>query len=135
MRSIPYGYRMKDGRMICHEQEAEAVRTAFQMYLEGDSLTGISKKTGIGRVHAGMARLLTDVKYLGTEDFPQIIDKELFDRVQEAYRRRREEHKRPTRMRASKPVPTEFEVKDCGIRFEDPFKEAVYLYSQIQERS
>jgi len=135
MRSIPYGYRMVNGKMILHEQEAEAVKQAFRLYLDGDSLVGISKETGIGRVQAGMTRLLTDSKYLGTEDFPQIIDKELFDKVQDAYSKRRGERKRSSRVRIRKPVPMEFELSDSIATFEDPFKEAAFLYSQIQERS
>ena len=49
------------------------------------SLKGLGVKNANGRVawtHASIGRILENHNYLGTEYYPQIIEKELFDRVQ-----------------------------------------------------
>lgn len=49
MRSIPYGYEFKSGMPCILPEEAEKVKQAFNLYLSGESLRAISRKTGINR--------------------------------------------------------------------------------------
>ena len=81
-----YGYRIKDGRMVIYEDEAETVRRIFKMYLEGDSCFLIAEKlndegipsTRGARFSGSMiSLLLRNIRYTGdalcqkyfTEDF------------------------------------------------------------------
>ena len=134
MRTIPYGYEMKNGRYQVVPEEAEALTTAFRSYLRGDSLRNISNDTGIGKTHSGIARLLIDRRYLGTTEFPQIVDQDLFDRVQAVREKRLQEHQRPERVRVPFEAKTQFTMLPATDEFTDPVLEAQYRYSLIRAK-
>ena len=90
---MPMGYTLVDGKIEIHEEARLIVEQIFREYATGKSTNSIANKlreadgddTQNSRkwVHAAVGRVLENEKYLGTEQYPQIIDKELFDRVQE----------------------------------------------------
>ena len=42
-RKMPYGYEIRDGNYVISEPMAENVRSIYQLYLNGQSYSGISK--------------------------------------------------------------------------------------------
>lgn len=97
-RTIPFGYQMRQGKIICEQTEADAVKNIFSMYLAGESLKRIAQimtERGI-RYHQHteqwnkhmVKRILENEHYLGDEEYPQIIEGEdyLAVRLQKADR-------------------------------------------------
>lgn len=88
----PMGYEWKDGKIQISEDYSELVLKIFTDYDAGLSTTQIAKNlvkaeivNSNGRVawtHATVGRILENPRYLGTKDYPQIVGKALFDRVQ-----------------------------------------------------
>ena len=88
----PIGYKVMNGKIVVYEEHKKLVEQIFRDYDSGISTWRIAKnlkEQGIenakGRVtwtHASIGRILENYNYLGTEDYEQIIDRELFERVQ-----------------------------------------------------
>ena len=88
----PIGYKVINGKIEVYEEHRKLVEQIFRDYDSGistwqiaKSLKGLGVKNANGRVawtHASIGRILENHNYLGTEYYPQIIEKELFDRVQ-----------------------------------------------------
>lgn len=134
MRLIPIGYSIVDGKAVVNPDESRAVNMAFELYLSGESLINIGKKTGINRSHAGIANILEDSKYLGTDFYPQVVDQELFDKVQRLRKDRRKAHARPERKHQEAIVQTEFIMKKGSRTPKNPFERAQYRYEQIKPK-
>lgn len=134
MRSIPYGYKVMNGRAVIDQVEGKKVRDAFQMYAAGSSLAGIKQALEINRYHAGIDNILKDRKYLGTEFYPPLIDQELFDQVQKARQKRKEAYAKPQRKRKDAIVQTQFTLKPVKKHLKDPFAQAQYVYQLIKEK-
>lgn len=89
----PIGYKVLNGKIVVYEEHRRLVEQIFIDYNNGISALRIAKKLKekgvknandkISWTHASIGRILENHNYLGTEDYPQIIDKELFDRVQQ----------------------------------------------------
>ena len=87
-RTIPFGYCMNNGEITAEPKEIYAVATIFSEYLNGSSLLQIarlmeSEKIGYtaDSVHWNknmVKRIIENRKYLGTDKYPQIIDKDTF---------------------------------------------------------
>ncbi|MDR0851689.1 MAG: recombinase family protein [Clostridiales Family XIII bacterium] len=87
-RSIPFGYTVEMGVIVTDAGEAAAVREAFQRYRDGASylnIAGSFSARGIaflpGRTDWNknrIKRILEDIRYTGTNDYPQIIEEEVF---------------------------------------------------------
>lgn len=88
-RTIPFGYMMKDGKIIANPKEVLAVVTIFSEYLAGKSLSEIADQMtvpysdGIRWNKNMVKRILENEKYLGTEIYPQLISKDLFKAANE----------------------------------------------------
>ena len=88
---MPIGYKMIDGKITIYEEHSKIVDQIFKDYNNGISAVRTAlelKEQGIrnakGRVswnHVSVGKILENHNYLGTEYYPQIIDKELFDRT------------------------------------------------------
>ena len=88
----PIGYKVLNGKIVVYEEHRKIVEQIFRDYDSGISALRIAKDLkdrGIKNVHARVGwshvfigRILENYNYLGTEDYEQIIDKELFERVQ-----------------------------------------------------
>ena len=99
--TIPFGYRVEDGRYVINEKTAPIVQEIFKRYANGetaksicDSLNARDIKTARGKTfgRTSLNKMLQNRKYLGIYIFngqeheggiPQIIDKDLFEKVGE----------------------------------------------------
>lgn len=91
-RILPYGYCCENGKVILQPQESKILVWIYKEYTEGGSLSGIAKQlnndgveymAGVIAWNKGrLKRLLEDKRYLGTENYPPIIDKEIYETVQ-----------------------------------------------------
>ena len=89
---MPIGYKVEEGRIIICEEARKIVKQIFTEYDCGIAATKIAaglKEKGIpngnGKVswtHVSIGRILENSNYLGNEYYPQIIEKDLFNRVQ-----------------------------------------------------
>ena len=134
MRMIPYGYRVENGRAVIDEKEAQNVQQAFQMYLSGKSLRSISRCLGINRQFCGISRLLEDQKYMGTNFYPKIIERTLFEEVQKVRQQSRKKYTRRTRESAKAKVFTSFRMAPAVQQMQDPFEQAQYVFSLIEAK-
>ncbi|MBR1432255.1 MAG: recombinase family protein [Ruminiclostridium sp.] len=87
-RNIPFGYMMRGGKYLTEPAESEAVRQIFDMYLNGMSLKSIAAEmtvpynTNKPLWNRNMvSRILENKRYLGDDTYPQIIDRDTFDRA------------------------------------------------------
>lgn len=91
-RHMPIGYLMQDGKIHADQEKIEVVRMIFTEYLSGISTYQLAKRlTEMGYLnannksswnHGSIGRILENTKYLGDEFYPQIIDNEIFESVQ-----------------------------------------------------
>lgn len=87
-RYIPYGYTMENGDIVIEQNEAKIIRYIFETYIAGATLKDIADRLTAEQVvysekktewnKARVMRILDNVKYLGDDTFPQIIDEGLF---------------------------------------------------------
>jgi len=92
-RSIPFGYKMENGKVIPHPDESQTVGEILSAYLDGRSLLRIAEHLNERRVEylpgvtgwnkARLKRILEDVRYLGNETYPAIVRQTDFARAQE----------------------------------------------------
>lgn len=85
-----YGYQFVEGILQIDEEQSRIVQEIFRVYNSGvpvsrlkDHIEGLE----INRVR--LSDMLSDRRYLGNETFPQIIDQELFETVQQRKKERR----------------------------------------------
>lgn len=88
-RTMPYGYELRDGKCCVSRREAEIVTELFAAYAHGASYKELAERmTGRGvPYHDGdtvwnknkIARILNCSAFLGTEEYPALIDRSLYD--------------------------------------------------------
>ena len=88
IRYIPFGYMIKNGKYTLNEKEKEAVELIFTEYIEGKSLNEIAKQmTELGYEYREQTdkwdkcmikRIIENEKYLGKDNYPKLIQTELF---------------------------------------------------------
>ena len=91
-KRIAFGYNRDVNRIVVNDGQAAVLKLIYVWYAEGKSLSEIKDiLSGIGvpspqnkRMWGKQAisNLLSNPHYLGTEDYPAIISRELFDIVQ-----------------------------------------------------
>lgn len=89
LRTILYGYEMKNGYMEVIESEATVVRNIFVLYIEGKSLKEIAESlTEQGIVYYleknkwnknMVSRIIDNLNYVGNDDYPSIISSSDFE--------------------------------------------------------
>lgn len=89
LRTILYGYEMKNGYMEIIESEATVVRNIFALYIEGKSLKEIAEiltEQGIvyylekNKWNKNMvSRIIDNLNYVGNDDYPSIISSSDFE--------------------------------------------------------
>lgn len=93
-RRIPFGYKMENGEITTETREVYAVAKIFDEYIAGKSLLDIAnmmQAEGIpyhplekSQWNRNMVkRILENERYLGTDKYPQLVDKAKFDKVNE----------------------------------------------------
>lgn len=133
MAHIPYGYRIIDGKAVIVPDDAGNIQSFFQNYLSGQSIESAGCDIPLGRTALG--KILKNPVYLGDAYYPQIIDKETFDAVQVERQRRYEAQGSPSKAAPinTVQVQTRFRMKKIKEKYEDPVKQAEYVYRQIKE--
>lgn len=129
-RHIPMGYRMKDGEMCFDEERAKIVKKAFSDYLSGISTHAIAKELTANGVlnannkpswnHGSVGRLLENIRYLGDEMYPQMIETEIFEQVQSRRKEQRQKLGRgvkPNSVNADNPFTDRLRCGECGEVF------------------
>ena len=80
--TIPYGYRITDGKAVVMEEEASKLRVLCQAYLSGLSLYASARVAGIEKSHGGIRRILSDNRNLGDAFYPAILEKETLSAIE-----------------------------------------------------
>jgi hypothetical protein len=134
MGHTPYGYRIENGKAIFDDEKAEQIKLLFEAYLSGDSLATAAKKAGIKAFHAGIGNILKNKKYVGDDFYPAIIDKDSFEATEIERLNRAKKLGRiwEKKEHIGSPAPTSFSIADGNEQFDDPFKQAEYVYSLIE---
>lgn len=134
MGHTPYGYRIENGKAVIDEEKAGQVRKLYNGYLSGLAYIPAAEAAGLKLYHAGAKKMMQNRYYLGDEFYPAIIDKETFDAA-EAERVKRQV--KLGRVFSDKPakvnnVATGFTISKVQMKYDDPFKQAEYVYSLIE---
>ena len=90
-RNIPFGYIMKNGKLLAHPTESKVVCGIFTEYHSGKSLLKIAQELTADSIEFlpsrhdwnknRVKRILEDSRYLGNEQFPKIIEETIFQKV------------------------------------------------------
>lgn len=126
-RHMPIGYRMVDGKIQFDEAKAAVVKRIFSDYLSGSTTAALAKQLtqmGIPNAnnkaswnHCSIGKILENVKYLGDEFYPQMIDAEVFERVQKRRQERSEQLGRSIQPNSAKhqhPFSGRLRCGECG---------------------
>ncbi len=134
MGHTPYGYRIENGKAIVDAEKADQIKLLFEAYLSGDSLATAAKKAGIKAFHAGIGNMLKNKRYVGDDFYPAIIDKGSFEATEIERLNRAKKLGRiwEKKEHIGSPAPTSFSIADGNEQFDDPFKQAEYVYSLIE---
>lgn len=134
MRHTPYGYDIIDGKAVVNEEAANQVRALFRHYLDGKALTKAAELAGMKLYHGSAGRMLRNKHYLGDDYYPQIIDKETFDKVEDVRTHKATNLGRVKEWKSDdkKVVPRSFVFGAAVTKYADPFKQAEYIYRLIE---
>lgn len=134
MSHIPFGYRIENGKAVIDETAAEQLRNLYRNYLSGMALVTAAKEAGIETYHGTVSKMMANRRYLGDDYYPPIIDEDTFQAVQKEQTRRAKRLGRDhfTSEPTVFEVPTEFEMHTAAEHFDDPVKQAEYLYTLIE---
>ena len=135
MSTVPYGYRITNEKAIIHQQEADRVRMLFEEYISGGSILAAGRNAGIEKTHSSLGNMLSNEKYMGTDFYPQIIDEQTFYTAQHI--RKITAVKLGRTNYRTRTVPISKKVEYClgqvKNHYLDPYRQAEYVYKQIQE--
>lgn len=87
------GYKFIDGEVVIDEEEAKVVKYIFNKYLSGTSVRALSNEL-LYADHKKVGKILDNKIYLGDELYPQLIETDLFNRVQDLRKKNVQENKR-----------------------------------------
>lgn len=85
--------------------------------------------------HSSAKRIMQNPHLLGDDFYPAIIDRETYDAFEEERKRREQRFGRDKLQKKTieaRPAPTVFRMGEPEQVFDDPFKQAEYLYSIIE---
>ena len=135
MTHTPYGYKIEKGQAVIDESIAEKVRQLFIEFLNCGSMREAAVKVGIDKTHSVIGRLLRNEVYLGDEYYPQLIDDELFQKVQEQRNSNARSQNRIRDYIKQTPVAEniQYRIGKVQQRYENPYQQAEYAYGLIEE--
>ena len=129
-RHTPIGFRMRNGKIYVEEEKAKVVREIFDNYLSGISTYAIAKELtakGFPNAnnkpswnHGSVGKILENIKYLGDEMYPQMIETEIFEQVQNQRQEQRKKLGRveqPNSMNNQSPFSGRLWCGECGEVF------------------
>lgn len=130
-----YGYKVVDGRAVADKPAQKKIQLLFQNYLAGMSLSKAANEAGIHIPHGMVAKLLSNQHYIGDSFYPQLIDKSTFEKAAVERKHRAEKLSRTNlkKPKIQKAVPTVFTLAKIEEYYDDPARQAEYLYSLIRE--
>ncbi len=134
MSHVPYGYRIENGKAVIDEEKAGQVKKLYKAYLSGLAYVPAAEAAGLKLYHTGAKKMMQNKRYLGDDYYPAIIDNDTFDAA-EAERVKRQV--KLGRVFDDKPVKenkvaTGFKMSKVQMKYDDPFKQAEYVYSLIE---
>ncbi|MEG0579971.1 MAG: recombinase [Niameybacter sp.] len=137
MGHTPYGYRIENGTAVIDEDRAESIGRLYAYYLSGLALTVAAKKAGVTANHSSVGKMLRNRRYLGDEYYPQIVDKDTFDAAEVERQKRAEKLGRIKEPKEHQEItaPIAFCIDVIEQKYEDPFRQAEYVYSQIAKEA
>ncbi len=143
-RHTPMGFRMRNGKVFFEEEKANVVRKVFTDYLSGISTYAIARELTASGIlnannkpswnHGSVGKILENVKYLGDEMYPKLIDTEIFEQVQN---RRQEQRKKlgrvvqPNSMNNQSSFSGRLWCGECG----EPFRKYIENCGKASEKS
>lgn len=137
MGHTPFGYRIENGSAVIDTPAAAKLRQLYKNYLSGMSLSKAAAEAGIPTYHGTAKRLMETAHYLGDDFYPAIIDKDTYLNAQEERKRRATKlgrNNKQTQMREIQ-IPTHFHVGEATVFYDNPVRQAEYLYSLIESES
>lgn len=91
IRTSLYGYQVKNGKTVIHNEESEVVKRVFSLYVEGKTLNSIATmlieekvayfKDEVKWNKNTINRMIENEKYMGNEIYPMIISPSLFNQA------------------------------------------------------
>lgn len=91
IRTTLYGYQVKNGKTVIHNEESEVVKRVFSLYVEGKTLNSIATMLTEENVvyfqdkmkwnKNTIKRMIENEKYMGNEVYPTIISTSLFNQT------------------------------------------------------
>ena len=137
MNHIPYGYYIDGGVAKGDEPAAKIIRALFTECIECKSMRAAAMKIGLNKAHATLGRIISKRVYLGTDFYPQIIDEEVFNKANEIKLQNAIAQNRIREIKQDAPIlmNIQFQLGALENRYEDPYRQAEYVYSQIKEVS
>ncbi|HEM2695141.1 recombinase family protein [Streptococcus pluranimalium] len=134
MKHLPKGYKIENGKIIVSKEEALKIQSLFEKYLEGFNLVKAAETVGIKGSHGTISRILENEKYIGALNYPPIISKEIFEKVQTrrseiAKKLGRDNFKEKVKDRK---ISLDFIIEAKDREFDDPYEESSYKYSLIK---
>lgn len=91
IRTTLYGYQVKNGKTVIHNEESEVVKKVFSLYVEGKTLNSIASMLTEENVayfqdevkwnKNTIKRMIENEKYMGNEVYPSIISTSLFNQT------------------------------------------------------
>ena len=120
-RYLPFGYKIVDGKIVAVPEQAEAVRRMFDAYTAGQTFQQIADALSAQEIpyHADaprwnknmVSRILANVDYCGTAEYPQIITAGQLDAAEQIRK-----SKAVTYSATLKPFRKDMECGCCGAR-------------------
>lgn len=134
MSHVPYGYKIENGKAVIDEEKATQVRKLYEEYLSGLAYIPAAEAAGLNLYHTGAKKIMQNRHYLGDEFYPAIIDNETFEaaeveRVKRQVKLGRVFIEKPAEVNK---VALGFAMTKVQIKYDDPFKQAEYVYSLIE---
>lgn len=102
IRYIPYGYTMRNGRIVIDHEEAEYIQYIFEGYIKGASLKELADELTRRKIpytekttqwdKARIARIIENSRYIGAEEYDPIIEERLYDEAMRTKASRQRSH-------------------------------------------
>lgn len=134
MSHVPYGYRIENGKAVIDEEKAEQVKKLYKAYLSGLAYVPAAETAGLKLYHTGAKKMMQNKRYLGDDYYPAIIDNETFEAAETERVKRQVKLGRVFDDKPAKEnkVDSGFKMPKVQMKYEDPFKQAEYVYSLIE---
>ena len=134
MGHTPLGYKIENGAAVIDTENAEKIKKMFDLYLSGLGLAQAANSVGLNKYHCTVKKMLKNNKYMGDDFYPAIVEAETFEKVQAEIYARAEKLGRTNASPKERNIfiPTKFRLAASDKYFDDPMKQAEYMYSLIE---